>query len=552
MKKVTLGNVVKEYETGTTYERILGENYPKQAEHIILVKVNGKLEELAKKVKRDCVVEPVYYHENPGYNSYRRSTSFLMLKAIYDLYSREEIGKVRVEFSAGAGYFCTLSGSLKIDHTFTERVEARMKEYVAEELPITKEVVNTQEAIARFAEYGMSDKAALFRYRRASKVNIYSIGGFQDYYYGYMVPNTSYLKWFALEPFEDGFILQFPRKEAPTVLPPVEFSRKVFDVLRKSEEWGKMLQLSTVGELNNLISKSDLSEMILVQEAIQEKQIGDIAGMIAADPSKRIIMIAGPSSSGKTTFSHRLSIQLRAHGLKPHPIACDNYFVEREDTPKDENGQYNFECLGALDLELFNDHMNRLLAGHTVEVPQFNFITGKKEYNGKQILTLGEDDVLVIEGIHCLNDAMSYGLPAESKFKIYISALTMLNIDEHNRIPTTDGRLLRRMIRDARTRGSSARNTINMWESVRRGEEENIFPYQDSADVVFNSALIYELAVLKQYAEPLLFGIDRDAPEYMEAKRLLKFLDYFVGVDSNLIPNNSILREFIGGSCFKV
>lgn len=552
MKKVTLGNVVKEYETGTTYERILGENYPEQAEHIILVKVNGKLEELAKKVKRDCVVEPVYYHENPGYNSYRRSTSFLMLKAIYDLYSREEIGKVRVEFSAGAGYFCTLSGSLKIDHTFTERVEARMKEYVAEELPITKEVVNTQEAIARFAEYGMSDKAALFRYRRASKVNIYSIGGFQDYYYGYMVPNTSYLKWFALEPFEDGFILQFPRKEAPTVLPPVEFSRKVFDVLRKSEEWGKMLQLSTVGELNNLISKSDLSEMILVQEAIQEKQIGDIAGMIAADPSKRIIMIAGPSSSGKTTFSHRLSIQLRAHGLKPHPIACDNYFVEREDTPKDENGQYNFECLGALDLELFNDHMNRLLAGHTVEVPQFNFITGKKEYNGKQILTLGEDDVLVIEGIHCLNDAMSYGLPAESKFKIYISALTMLNIDEHNRIPTTDGRLLRRMIRDARTRGSSARNTINMWESVRRGEEENIFPYQDSADVVFNSALIYELAVLKQYAEPLLFGIDRDAPEYMEAKRLLKFLDYFVGVDSNLIPNNSILREFIGGSCFKV
>lgn len=552
MNKVTLGTLVKEYETGTTYEQILRENYPEQAEHIILVKVNGKLEELAKKVKRDCVAEPVYYHDNPGYNSYRRSTTFLMLKAIYDLYSREEIGKVRVEFSAGAGYFCTLSGNLKIDKTFTEKVEARMKEYVAEQIPITKEVINTQEAIARFAEYGMSDKAALFRYRRASKVNIYSIGGFQDYYYGYMVPNTSYLKWFALEPFEDGFMLQFPRKEEPTVVPPVKFSRKVFDVLRKSEEWGKMLQLSTVGELNDLVSKCNLSEMILVQEAIQEKQIGDIAGMIAADPSKRLIMIAGPSSSGKTTFSHRLSVQLRAHGLKPHPIACDNYFVEREDTPKDKDGKYNFECLGALDIELFNDHMNRLLAGETVEVPEFNFITGKKEYKGKQILTLGEDDVLVIEGIHCLNDAMSYGLPAESKFKIYISALTMLNIDEHNRIPTTDGRLLRRMIRDARTRGSSAQNTINMWNSVRRGEEENIFPYQDSADVVFNSALIYELAVLKQYAEPLLFGIDRESPEYMEAKRLLKFLDYFVGVDSNLIPNNSILREFIGGSCFRV
>ncbi len=552
MKRVTLGNIVKEYDEGMTYEQVMKEHYPENSEQIILVKVNGKLEELTKKIKRDCTVEPIFFSDDPGYNSYRRSTTFLMLKAICDLYNHEEIGKVRVEFSAGSGYFCTLSGNLNIDKIFTEKVEARMKEYVTEAIPIKKEVVNTQEAIARFAEYGMSDKAALFRYRRASKVNIYSIGGFQDYYYGYMVPNTCYLKWFALEPFEDGFILQFPKKEAWGVVPPVEFSKKVFDVLRNSEEWGKMLELSTVGELNDLVSKGNLSEMILVQEAIQEKQIGDIAGMIAADPSKRIIMIAGPSSSGKTTFSHRLSVQLRAHGLKPHPIACDNYFVEREDTPKDENGKYNFECLGALDTELFNDHMNRLLAGETVEIPEFNFITGHKEYKGKQILTLGKDDVLVIEGIHCLNDAMSYGLPAESKFKIYISALTMLNIDEHNRIPTTDGRLIRRMIRDARTRGSSAKNTIDMWPSVRRGEEENIFPYQDSADVVFNSALVYELAVLKQYAEPLLFGIDSEAPEYMEAKRLLKFLDYFVGVDSNLIPNNSILREFIGGSCFRV
>ncbi len=552
MKKVTLGNIVKEYEVGTTYESIVRENYPEQAEHIILAKIDGKLEELAKKVKRNCTLEPVYYHDNPGYNSYRRSATFLMLKAIYDLYPREEIGKVRVEFSAGSGYFCTLNGSLKTDKDFTTKVEARMRECVKAAIPIRKEVVNTSEAIERFAEYGMSDKAALFRYRRASKVNIYGIRGFQDYYYGYMLPNTSYLKWFALEPFEDGFILQFPKKKDPEFVPPVEFSKKVFEVLRKSEEWGRMLELSTVGELNDLISQGDLSEMILVQEAIQEKQIGDIAGQIAADPSKRVIMIAGPSSSGKTTFSHRLSVQLRAHGLKPHAIACDNYFVEREDTPKDADGKYNFECLEALDVKLFNDHMNRLLAGETVEVPEFNFITGKKEYKGKQILTLKEDDVLVIEGIHCLNDAMSYNLPAESKFKIYISALTMLNIDEHNRIPTTDGRLIRRMVRDARTRGSSAKNTIEMWPSVRRGEEENIFPYQDSADVVYNSALIYELAVLKQYAEPLLFGISCDEPEYVEAKRLLKFLDYFVGVDSNLIPNNSILREFIGGSCFRV
>ena len=551
MKKVTLGNIVKEYESGTLYENIIKKNYPENAEQIILVKINGKLEELTKKLKKDCVLEPVYFNDNPGYNSYRRSTTFLMLKAIYDLYTHEEIGKVRVEFSAGAGYFCTLSGNLKPDMEFAKKVEARMKEYVAQALPIKKEVVDTQVAISKFSEYGMAEKAALFRYRRASKVNIYSIGGFQDYYYGYMVPNTSYLKWFVMEPYEDGFMLQFPKKDGWGSVPPVNFSKKVFSVLRKSEEWGKMLELSTVGELNNLISKGDLSEMILVQEAIQEKQIGDIAGMIAADPSKRIIMIAGPSSSGKTTFSHRLSIQLRAHGLKPHPIACDNYFVEREDTPLDEDGNYNFECLGALDTNLFNDQMNKLLAGETVELPEFNFITGKKEYKGN-FLTLGKDDVLVIEGIHCLNDAMSYGLPADSKFKIYISALTMLNIDEHNRIPTTDGRLIRRMVRDARTRGASAKKTISMWPSVRRGEEENIFPYQESADVVFNSALIYELAVLKQYAEPLLFGIDPSEPEYVEAKRVLKFLDYFVGVDSNHIPNNSILREFIGGSCFRV
>lgn len=551
MKKVTLGNTVKEYESGVIYEEIIRENYPQDAEEIILVKINGKLEELSKKLKKDCVLEPVYFKDHPGYNSYRRSTTFLMLKAIYDLYTQDEIGKVRVEFSAGSGYFCTLSGNLTPDREFAKKLEARMKEYVSQELPIKKEVVDTQVAISKFSEYGMAEKAALFRYRRASKVNIYSIGGFQDYYYGYMVPNTSYLKYFAIEPYEDGFMLQFPKREAWGTVPAVNFSKKVFSVLRESEEWGKMLELSTVGDLNNLISKGNLSEMILVQEAIQEKQIGDIAGQIAKDPSKRIIMIAGPSSSGKTTFSHRLSIQLRAHGLKPHPIACDNYFVEREDTPLDEEGNYNFECLGALDTQLFNDQMNRLLAGETVELPEFNFITGKKEYKGN-FLTLGKEDVLVIEGIHCLNDAMSYGLPADSKFKIYISALTMLNIDEHNRIPTTDGRLIRRMVRDARTRGASAQKTISMWPSVRRGEEENIFPYQESADVVFNSALIYELAVLKQYAEPLLFGIDPGEPEYVEAKRVLKFLDYFVGVDSNLIPNNSILREFIGGSCFRV
>ena len=312
-----------------------------------------------------------------------------------------------------------------------------------------------------------------------------------------------------------------------------------------------MQGIENVGALNDTITKCDPSEMILVQEALQEKKIAGIAEQISQNPNVKFILIAGPSSSGKTTFSHRLSIQLKANGMTPHPIAVDNFFVEREETPKDENGKYNFECLGAVDIDLFNDCMTRLLNGEETVLPTFNFKTGHKEYTGTP-KKLGANDVLVIEGIHCLNPEMTRKLPDENKFKIYISALTQLNIDEHNRIPTTDGRLLRRIVRDARTRGSSAQRTISMWESVRRGEEENIFPYQEEADVMFNSSLIYEFAVLKAYVEPLLFGIERDCPEYLEAKRLLKFLDYFVGIGSERIPANSLLREFVGGGCFKV
>jgi uridine kinase len=321
--------------------------------------------------------------------------------------------------------------------------------------------------------------------------------------------------------------------------------------LQESTRWGETLRVSTVGALNDRIAAGGMNELILMQEALMEKKLGDIAELIASRPDKKVVMIAGPSSSGKTTFSHRLSVQLRAKGLIPHPIEVDNYFKERIYTPKDENGEYDFECLGAMDVELFNRDMTDLLAGKEVELPTYNFVTGKREYNGNR-LQLGPGEILVIEGIHCLNEQLSYSLPKENKFKIYISALTQLNIDEHNRIPTTDGRLIRRIVRDAKKRGSSAQNTIKMWPSVRRGEEANIFPYQEDADVIFNSALVYELAVLKQYAEPLLFGVPRDSEEYIEAKRLLKFLDYFLGVSSEDIPKNSILREFIGGSCFKV
>jgi len=366
-----------------------------------------------------------------------------------------------------------------------------------------------------------------------------------------MAPDASYIKKFDIISYQDGFVLLLLSPRHPKVLTKFQPSEKVFQKLNESSRWAEKLGCANVAALNEEISRGNTTEMILISEAMMEKQIGDIAQNIAGKEGKKFVMIAGPSSSGKTTFSHRLSIQLRANGLCPHPIAVDNYFKEREDTPKDADGNYDFEILEAIDIEKFNEDMTKLLAGEKVELPHFNFKVGKREYNG-DFLQLGREDILVIEGIHCLNDRLSYSLPKESKYKIYISALTQLNIDEHNRIPTADGRMIRRMVRDARTRGISAQSTIQMWPLVRKGENENIFPFQESADVIFNSALIYELAVLKVYVEPLLFGIPRQAPEYEEAKRLLKFLDYFLNIPEEHIPQNSILREFVGGSCFKV
>lgn len=345
--------------------------------------------------------------------------------------------------------------------------------------------------------------------------------------------------------------MQMPDRKEPEAVPEFCPRHKLFAVQKESVKWSDMQGIETVGALNDKITKGDVQELVLVQEALQEKKIAEIASEIADRKDIKFVLIAGPSSSGKTTFSHRLSIQLRANGLRPRPLAVDNYFVEREENPRDENGEYDFECLEAVDVELFNRQMRELLEGKEVLIPHFNFVNGHKEYDGPT-MKLGATDVLVIEGIHCLNPKLTKELADENKFKIYISALTQLNIDEHNRIPSTDGRFLRRIVRDARTRGSNAQRTIRMWESVRRGEEKNIFPYQEEADRMFNSALVYELAVLKPYVERLLFAIDRDCPEYLEAKRLLKFLDYFVGIGSENIPMNSLLREFVGGGCFRV
>lgn len=550
MRQITVEGQTLNIKDGTTYLE-LAKNFQKKYDHdIVLVLENNKMRELFRKVKDGAAVTFLTTGQIDGYNTYRRSATLLLLKAIYDVEGMDAVRGMKVEFSAGEGYYVS-SRKMPVNEENLARIENRMKELVGQNLPIEKRSIPVEEAIEHFTRHGMTDKARLFRFRRSSSVNVYLLDGFEDYYYGYMVPSTGYLKYFKLIPYDEGFVLEFPPRKTPETFGPFREQPKVFQTLKNSTKWGEILNVGTVGALNEQISEGNVGNIILAQEAIMEKGLGDIAAEIASRPDKKLIMIAGPSSSGKTTFSHRLSIQLMAHGLKPHPIAVDNYFVERVDTPKDENGQYNFECLEAMDIELFNQQMSALLRGEKVFMPTFNFVTGMKEYKGNS-LKLGPEDVLVIEGIHCLNDALSYSLPAENKFKIYVSALTQMNIDEHNRIPTTDGRLIRRMVRDARTRGASAQKTISMWPSVRRGEDENIFPYQESADVVFNSALIYELAVLKQYAEPLLFGIRPEDPEYLEAKRLLKFLNYFQGIDSNLIPGNSILREFIGGSFFPV
>lgn len=551
MITVTIEGQQKQYEEGTTYETIVAEYQEQYQNRIALVTVDGKIRELFKRAKRDCEISFFTLCDPVGHKTYVRTAVMLMIKALRDVAGADKLEKIKVQFAIGPGYFCSIKGDVKLDDAFVRRVNERMRELAAAKLPFTKKSYPINEAMEIFRSQNMKDKEKLFRYRRSSYVNIYCLDGYYDYYYGYMLPNTGYVKYFEVLSYEDGLMLLLPEQRTPDKLPVMEPRENLFKTLKKSDEWGSMMGIDTVGDLNNQICQGNINDLILVQEALQERRIGEIAEDIVNRGGVKFVMIAGPSSSGKTTFSHRLSIQLKTYGLMPHPIALDDYFVNRDKTPRDENGDYNFECLEAIDVEQFNRDMTDLLAGKTVELPSFNFKSGLREYKGNY-KTLGAEDVLVIEGIHGLNDATSYALPNNSKYKIYISALTSINIDEHNRIPTTDGRLLRRMVRDARTRGTSAKRTIEMWSSVRKGEEQYIFPFQESADAMFNSVLIYELAVLKQYAEPLLFGIGKTEPEYYEAKRLLKFLEYFIGVSSDNLPKNSICREFVGGSCFNV
>ena len=550
MITLTIEGKERQYPNGTTYEEIVKEYQPAYDNQIAVVALNGKIRELFKRAVRSGRLEFFTLKDAVGNKTYMRTAKMMLLKAVYDVAGAEAAQGCKLEFTVGSGYYVS-TGALTVTKELTDKLKKRMQELSEMKMPMLKKSYALDDAMDLFREKGMADKEKVFRYRRSSFVNVYEMEGYFDYYYGYMLPNAGYVKYFDVVPYEGGMMLLLPDMKDPCHVPQAPKSRLLFETLLEAKNWGDRVNITTVGELNDAICAGNISDMILVQEAEQERKIGEIAKKIVERGDVKFIMIAGPSSSGKTSFSHRLSIQLRTQGMTPHPIALDDYFVDRELTPRDENGDYNFECLEAIDVELFNQDMCRLLAGEMVEMPTFNFKTGKREYKGNT-LRLGAEDILVIEGIHGLNAKTSYALPEESKYKIYISALTSLNIDAHNRIPTTDVRLLRRMVRDARTRGSDAKRTIQMWGSVRRGEEQNIFPFQESADAMFNSALIYELAVLKQFAEPLLFHIGKGEPEYYEARRLLKFLDYFLGVSSESLPNNSICREFVGGSCFNV
>ena len=550
MPTVAIKGSILQYDKGTTFENIVKGYQEQYNNSIALIFFNGKMKELSKRLERDGVISFITTADSAGHNAYVRTAHMMMVKSVRDVL-KDVAGDVhvKVEFALGNGYYCSVHGGIKVTDEFASKVQESMERLRDKRVPIIKKTYPIDDAIELFKRQGMHDKERLFHYRRGSTINVYSMEGYYDYFYGYMLPSTAYVNLFEVRAYRDGLLLLLPSAEKPFEIGEFEDQESLFEQLFLSTKWGDLVNISTVGDLNDAICGGSISDMILVQEALQERRIGEIAEQIFSKKDTKFVLIAGPSSSGKTTFAHRLAIQLRSFGLKPHIISMDDYFVNREQTPIDIDGNYNYEVLEAVDIDLFNDDMLDLLDGETIELPQFDFKVGKRVYKGKY-LKLDTDDILIIEGIHGLNPKATDELPDENKFKIYISCMTSLNIDEHNRIPSTDARLLRRMVRDARTRGNSAQHTFELWPKVRAGETENIFRFQDDADAVFNSVLIYELAVIKQFAEPLLFNVRQNEPEYYEAKRLLKFLEYFVGVDTASVPTNSLLREFVGGGGF--
>jgi len=536
---------VFEGPVGTPLEAFIRAAFPEEALSIMAALVNDKLSELIQPITRDADVVPISMTDSDGARIYRRSLSFLLVTAVHELHPDV---RIIIDYAVPlGGFFCQVEGREPFTTEEVALIERRMWEIVEENAAISKEKVAVTEAMALFSEKGYNDKVRLLKDRRKDYLKLYTLHGVKDYFYGYMVPSTGYLRAFRLCHHPPGFILQYPTPEHPTALPTYQDYPRLTATFREYGQWLKVMKVDSVASLNEAIDTQRIREVILVAEALHEERIADIAHQIADRGGQvRLVLIAGPSGSGKTTFSKRLSVQLLAHGIRPVPIGLDDYFVDREKTPLDEHGEYDFEALEALDLPLFNEQLLALIAGQEVTLSRYNFKTGKREWG--RTLSLCDEHVILVEGIHGLNPDLVPNVPPEQIYRIYASALTQLNIDHHNRVSTADTRLLRRIVRDAANRGYRAQETIQMWEKVRRGEGRNIFPFQENADAVFNSALVYELSVLKPFAEPLLRQVEPGTMEYVEVKRLLAFLDWLLPCGPDFIPDNSILREFIGGS----
>ena len=536
-----------EAPVGTPLENYFRAAIGESSVPFIAALVNGELRELSYKIWTDASVEPLFLSDSDGVRIYRRSLSFLLVTAIRELFPE---AFVFIDHSLPfGGFFCEVGGRKPFSEEELAEIEGRMHEIVESDFSIRRERVPLDEAIEMFCERGEADKARLLRQREKNDLKLYNLRDSRDYFHGYMVPSTGYLRYFTLQKWPPGFVLQYPRRTRPTDLVRTRDYPQLTAVFR---EYGKRLRLLGVGSvsrLNEAVESGRIREVVLVSEALHEQRIAQIATQISQQEEVRLVLIAGPSASGKTTFSKRLAIQLLAEGIRPFPLALDDYFVDREETPRDENGNFNFEALEALDIELFNQHLQALMREEEVQLPHFNFKTGKRE-TGERV-KLGPDHVIIVEGIHGLNPRLVAGVSDERIYRIYVSALTQLNIDRHNRVPTTDTRLIRRIVRDATYRGYTAEETLEHWDMVRRGEKEFIFPYQEHADIMFNSALVYELAVLKELAEPLLLQVKPSSPRRVEVKRLLALLQWFEPCGPELIPDNSILREFVGSSILR-
>ncbi len=515
---------------------------------VVGVIVNGELHELTYPIEMEARLQPVTMADSDGARIYRRSLTFLLEAAFSNLFP--QAGLYIDHSVASGGYYCEVKDRAPLSRDELNVLETEMRGMVQANLPFTRREASVEETIARFERENYPDKVRLLRHRRKPYVTVYQLGNHVDYHHGYMVPSTGYLEWFELVDSNGGFTLRFPRRHSPTTLMPLEDFPQLLNSFRQYGDWLERLGIESVGALDDAIKAGRSREVILVSEALHEQHIASIARQIAERREQiHLVLISGPSSSGKTTFSRRLAVQLLALGLSPFALEMDNYFIDREKTPKDENGQYDYETIDALNLALLGEQLEQLIRGEEVHLPHYNFKTGLSEPGESVQLRPGQ--LIILEGIHGLNPRLIPASLASQSFKIYASALTQLNLDRHNRVSTTDTRLIRRIVRDARERGYSAQQTISRWDSVRRGEKRHIFPFQENADVMFNSALAYELAVLKPLAEPLLRQVPHNTPEFIETKRLLAFLEWFLPLEPDLIPDNSILREFVGGSILK-